>query len=547
MTNQLHDWNELLASAMTVEEVREQAFLEAEPDPEIRELLRQNVGHKTVPVPVLDIVPASESSQWGMSADLIDNTKTPLNSDMVLAEMVETALHDWLIWSAGRGWLYWDDKRWCAMSDVAALEMVRKQLRIFVMQVVESEKNNEFHAKQMLPLLSYTKADKVYRFLKGMMEVPSDAFDAHPWLINTPDGVIDLRTSEVSPHDRGLLLTRMARASLNPYGDTHPDWDAALDALPVDVATYMQHRIGQAATGFMTPDAQVEFLLGGGSNGKSTFFTGIFEALGDYAAIIPEKVLLADPNAHTTEMTTLQGVRLGLIEELPEGRHLNTKRLKDLAGTPQMTARKMRQDSITWKSTHSLFVTTNNLPKVNETDTGVWRRLELVRFPYRYRKPYEAIEGPNDRRGDGGILTRLQDNETHQLDAVLAWIVEGAKWFYRDGLPQVPDEIVEDMALWRGSSDLVAAYLAERIEWDSTSKVVSSELFADFTDWLNESGHANWNDQTFASRFDQHEEVTKHNVTKSRTTSQNGLSRPVVAMFAPLPTKLTVWTGMRFA
>ena len=38
--------------------------------------------------------------------------------------------------------------------------------------------------------------------------------------------------------------------------------------------------------------------------------------------MLPSHLLLADPGAHTTDLMTLRGVRLGIIEELPEERTL---------------------------------------------------------------------------------------------------------------------------------------------------------------------------------------------------------------------------------
>ena len=68
------------------------------------------------------------------------------------------------------------------------------------------------------------------------------------------------------------------------------------------------------------------------------------------------------------------------MEEFPELGHLNVKRLKDLHGTGRITARYIGKDSVSWQATHTMFVTTNYLPRVDESDHGTWRRLALVDF-----------------------------------------------------------------------------------------------------------------------------------------------------------------------
>ena len=52
--------------------------------------------------------------------------------------------------------------------------------------------------------------------------------------------------------------------------------------------------------------------------------------------------------------------------------------------------------------------------------------MALVKFPYRYRKPGQALEGPNDRHGDPNLRVRCtHDPDVHA--AVMTWMVQGAK------------------------------------------------------------------------------------------------------------------------
>ncbi len=120
-------------------------------------------------------------------------------------------------------------------------------------------------------------------------------------------------------------------------------------------------------------------------------------ALGTYAALVPDKLLLANPNDHPTDQMTLRGVRFAVIEELPEAGRLNTQRLKKIVGTGAITARKMKQDFVTFEPQHALFVTTNHLPIISETDHGTWRRLDRVPFKRRYRPAGVKDGSPMDQ------------------------------------------------------------------------------------------------------------------------------------------------------
>jgi putative DNA primase/helicase len=92
------------------------------------------------------------------------------------------------------------------------------------------------------------------------------------------------------------------------------------------------------------------------------------------------------------------------VEETPEEGRLDIQRVKMLT-SPEITARLMRQDNVTFKTTHALIVNTNHEPRVESTDHGTWRRLPLVKYPYTYLKPGQPKRLPTHRSGDRGCGT----------------------------------------------------------------------------------------------------------------------------------------------
>jgi putative DNA primase/helicase len=51
----------------------------------------------------------------------------------------------------------------------------------------------------------------------------TDEWDADPWLLNTPGGVVDLKTGRMRPHERADRMTKVTTAT--PSGDC-PTWHA---------------------------------------------------------------------------------------------------------------------------------------------------------------------------------------------------------------------------------------------------------------------------------------------------------------------------------
>jgi len=266
---------------------------------------------------------------------------------------------------------------------------------------------------------------------------------------------------------------------------------------------------------------------------------------------VPDRLFMANPGDHPTELTTLMGARFAVAEELAEGRNLNVKRVKDTLGTPTITARRMRSDNVTWLATHSLMLSTNYTPIVAETDHGTWRRLCLVVFPFKF----VTAEKLADKTGDPRY--RLRDPSVKRdlgtADAgVLAWLVDGARRWYDAGMvmPPMPKSVVGDTLAWRFEADPVMSYAAERLIVGDEAKgwaVSAADLAADFNAYTEARGHKPWSLQTVNARFAGHESMADAERRLVRFGAKTTPSRPSALMMRPLAETARSWVGVRFA
>ncbi len=501
-------------------------------------------------------------------------TSVPLPDEPVEADALTDAhlvqlLHEQVldrhyVWANGLGWLVWTGTVWRECSDETVIEVVR----LWAVATVTTFGSNPYVSavaesrKLLIGLLSKYRLTSIVGLARGLCEVDAGAFDSHADLLNTTSGIVNLRTGEIGPHDPALRFTKITGVGY-VEGATHPDWLVALDAVRPGVADWLQVRFGQAATGHMTPDDKLLLLRGGGENGKSTILNAVQAALGTYGVLMSDKVLLADPKAHSTELTVLMGARFALAEELPDEGHLNVKRLKEVVGTPLMTARKIRENSVTWQATHSAFVSTNPLPKVTDTDHGTWRRLALVEFPFKYVTPEAATGAPHERPGDPTLRDRMKDGE-RQREAVLAWLVAGARRWYEAGqvMPALPDSVAADTLRWREDSDIVLRFWSECLTPDPLSYITGSDLHAEFNAWAEGQGHKSVSIQTFKAKFEQHDQTAAYRVVFQQRQVREGERRSYRVVTSLLPTypsvvahgtgeaavgiKIRAWWGVRF-
>lgn len=465
------------------------------------------------------------------------------------------------------GWHAWDLRRWKALSDIE----VRSVVQAFYAKKFgdAAEKYGQTTEKKWVELAeAYRKMMNTTRMAKiitawastaGVL-IPPSVLDNHPELLNTPSGVVNMRTGSVKPHDPMLYLTKITCGNYVPKF-RHPDWQAALSALEPEVADYMQLRYGQAATGYTPESDDMMVLTGNGSNGKSLWTTdGAISALGDYA-------VLASPNlishkgegsgaAASPERAALRGQRFVVVEELPEGRSLNIAEIKRVVGTSQITARSLYKNDISFRASHTLFVTSNYIPSVAETDEGTWRRLCRVDFPLKYVSG--EPQSPHERQGDIGLKTRLRLSTDGQHDAIVTWLVEGAQRYLADpnlimpsGRPPLIQIQVQE---WRGMTDRILAYYNDRLsEGEHEDMVAKSDLYADFSAWIQASGHTRWSQETFFGRFLRHDTIRSLGVEEFRPQRPDDVSRPLESgtifssAYSSLPQRPNCYRGLRFA
>jgi P4 family phage/plasmid primase-like protien len=483
-----------------------------------------------------------------------DNTRDAAFSDAVLADTVcSEALDGSYRWAYGLGWMRWNGKTWGECPEPVVLEEIRQWAlagfqRVLDRQRAEPSKDYRNEMDGWRGALSASKLGNLMKLSKGTLVAHATDFDADPDVLNCQNGILDLRTGVLIPHDPDRMMTKITAAEYVP-GARHPDWDKALEAVPEDALDWFQLRMGQALTGHIPPDDIILLLQGGGSNGKSTVMDAYARAAGErngYHTVVSHRALLGNASDnHPTEMMDFMGARLAVLEETPEAKRLDVNRAKELAGTKAIKARRMRQDPVTFATSHTLVINTNHRPLVDETDHGTWRRLALLCFPYTFRKPGEPCTGPNDKPGDGTLRQRLATDERVPA-AVLAWAVEGARKWYAAGqiMPPPPKRVEDDTLDWRRESDLVLSFIGDVLTFDWNSHVLAKELHEVFNKYLEDKGHREWTDRTFVSRFGSHDECARNGVQRKKIRARDGRS----TLGGPAPTGVNyyAWLGVRF-
>ncbi len=376
------------------------------------------------------------------------------------------------------GWLVWDGCRF-KPDDTGGVERLAKatvaemyeeasqapdgQRQTLAAHAIRSESNS--HIKAMVELAT-TEADIVAR--------PED-FDRDPWLLNCPNGTLNLETGKLREHRRTDLITKLTHVHYDPAAEA-PLWEGFLERIMgrnKGLIGFLRRFSGYSSTGD-TREQCLSIFYGTGSNGKTTFLETIAVVLGGYASHTPASTFLAHRGDRIpNDIARLQGARLVIATETEQRRNLNEALIKQLTGSDGITARFLHREFFEFKPQFKAILGTNHKPIIKGQDHAIWRRIRLVPF---------AVTIPEEER-DRELPEKLETEE----EGILAWVVRGCLEWQKIGLNE-PEEVWAATAEYKNESDVLAEWMEDCCVVSSSASASVDELYRSYRQWCDDSG-----------------------------------------------------------
>jgi putative DNA primase/helicase len=364
-------------------------------------------------------------------------------------------------------WLIWDGAKWSFDEKLKAYTMARQICRTAAKPINKKKEGKAIaSAKTRSAVISLASADPCHA-------ASFDQWDVDPWLLNTPGGVIDLRTGKLRPHNAADYMTKSTAVTPNSACPT-PLWKAFL-AVVTDNDTglqdYLRRVSGYGLTG-VTIEHALYFLYGTGRNGKGVFINTVSRILDDYHKTATLETFTVSTNErHPADLAMLRGARLVTVSETEQGKRWSESRIKTLTGGDPITARFMRQDFFTYMPQFKLMISGQHRPRLNAVNEAIRSRVNMVPFKVTIAK---------EKRD-----TKLTENLKAEWPGILAWMIEGCLEWQRDGL-NPPEIVTKATANYLESEDKLGRWISDRCErvqvWTS-----SSNLFASWKSWAEEN------------------------------------------------------------
>ena len=358
---------------------------------------------------------------------------------------------------------------------------------------------SEQFEKHMKKCRSNNTKKALEKEVQHYVPITPNKLDRNKLLLNTPDGVIDLQSFEISPCSPDYYVTKSTSVSRRE-GAECPLWMHFLNEIfggNGELIRYVQKAAGYSLSG-LTDEQCAFFCYGTGRNGKTTFLDIIRCIAGDYASNIqPETLMIRSTNsAANSDIARLKGARFVTSVEPNEGVRLNEGLLKQLTGDDVVTARKLYGDEFEFKPEFKLWMATNHKPIIRGTDTGIWRRIHLI--PFTVQIPEKEVD------------RKLKDKLMQEIEGIFLWCLEGLRMYNEEGLEK-PDAVIQATADYKQEMDTISKFLDECTVPSFAGSVKAKDLYNVYTKWCDDNGEYKLTNTKFGQEIQKRFERKRNN------------------------------------
>ena len=442
-----------------------------------KELVGRNCTVKLCNLPIVDgvngpddlIAAHGDAALAKVFSDAIASTDKPegLSDDALALRFTAKHGEELRFTSLWGRWSRWHGNRWELGETLSVYDLARQ-----VCRNAADVCGNKNVAQRVNSASTIAAVERLARSDRRHAAVVGQ-WDSDPWLLNTPDGAIDLRTGRLQQSNRLDYCTKSTAAT--PGGGC-PLWLRFLDAVTggqADLQNYLQRVCGYMLTG-STREHALFFLYGTGANGKSVFVFTVAGVLGDYSKVAPiESFISTQSDSHPTDLATLQGARLVSAVEAEDGRRWAESRLKSLTGGDKIAARFMRQDFFQFHPQFKLLIAGNHRPGIRNVDEAMRRRFHLI--------PFNVTIPPVER--DKELPEKLRS----EWPGILQWMIAGCLPWQREGL-NPPRIILDATDSYMTSEDSLGTWIADRCDCNRASWTSAKSLFESWKGWADSMG-----------------------------------------------------------
>ncbi len=389
-----------------------------------------------------------------------------------LAEQFSALYSDKLLYVAPwNRWMEWTGSQWKADETLHAKDLARGIARKVSAEAatrIDLGKRAGSIAHSLSAANTIGAIEQLARTDRRHAAAPQQ-FDADPWALNTPGGIVDLRTGKIRPATKQDFATKMTAVAPSDTGC--PTWLKFLDVATngdSQLIEFMRRMAGYCLTG-STRDQVFFFVYGTGGNGKGTFMNTLDWIFADYAKVANMDMFVEQKfNNDRADVAGLVGARMVTGQEIAEGTRWNEKRIKEFTGGDTITAKFLYANPFEFLPQFKLVFSGNHKPSLRNVDEAIKRRLYLI--------PFTVTVPAKDRDPHLGEKLRAE------AGGILQWCIDGClDW--QENLLAPPDAVLATTGEYFEAEDTLGTFFEECCEFNRNYQVSTTALYARYGRW----------------------------------------------------------------
>lgn len=372
-------------------------------------------------------------------------------------------------------WMIFDGKAW--IRDNKQIIKTQADILIEEMKVEAIKEQDKDLQKEMFKnlkrLASNNGKEAMIKEAMHIGQIPTTNadYDKFDYLLNCKNGIVNLLTKEIIPHDRKYMMSKYTNIECD-FSKEPKRWKQFLNEIfsgNKEIVDFIQKAIGYTLTGSTKEECLFQ-CYGDGANGKSVFLKILYKMFGDYALNSQVESILAKGNSNgaNSDIARMAGSRYIITNEPNENSRFNEGLVKQLVSGDVTTARFLYGSEFEFIPRFKLWIATNYKIQMRGTDYGIYRRMRIIPFKEKF----------DNGREDKDLSKKLEE----ELPQILGWAVEGTMLWNEQGLKS-PKVIEDENKLYKQENDIISLFLEECTKDNPNGREKASEIYDEYSKW----------------------------------------------------------------
>jgi phage/plasmid-associated DNA primase len=406
------------------------------------------------------------------------------------AEIIQKSLKQYLIFCKEKWYMLNDENLWVEQKEPSfyVVREIRKYLdysnikHAELIAATEDEtiknkllKTSEEYLKCYKAISSASYLSVVVKFLKTHLR--DDTFDnklnMNAGFLAFKNGIINLQTGEFR---YGIVSEDFISATIpHDYKPADATKKAYLKSILLQILNnnkqhleYFLSLIGFTFIGTPHLEKSLYFCVdkttgGDGDNGKSFFFDILDTLLPNYVHKSKSNFLEESNTKVHKQLAKLNGIRLVWLDEFGKNK-ANAELMKVIGDGTTYEYEVMFGTTAILDILFKMFVLTNHLPNIDPNEKAVYNRYKQISYASHFDRTGQRKE-PDPKNllfiADPTLKDKILADYTNE---VFGLIIDYAKSYYVNGIPEIPSQFLQDTKETQNSNDPFVEWFEENME-----------------------------------------------------------------------------------